>query len=182
MMKHLNKLWMLLVLFLLLWLAFGTPPVHAGDVTLSWTNPDRTFTLVDAGAYTNPAGTKVYLEVADTDDPIATGITISDLEPGTYNFVVVAYSDTGIPSPVSGAATKEVTDFVVTGIVVKILVKIPGDFLLLGVGTVPLGTPCNTGIDVKGHYAVPFDDIVWSDPARNAGTAELPLVVVAKCG
>lgn len=157
-------------------------PAFAGEVTLTWTNPDRTFTMTDAGPYTNPAGTKIYLEVADTADPNVETVVLPGMKPGTYKFVAVSYNDAGVASPVSGAAEKTITAFVTTDIVVKILAKIPGDFLLLGVGTIPLGTPCNTGVSVKDHYAVPFDNIVWSDPARNNGTAELPLIVVARCG
>lgn len=156
--------------------------VLAEGVTISWSNPDRTFNMVDAGPYTNPAGTKIYLEVANIIDSAAETVVLPDMKPGMYRFVAVSYDDKGESSPVSSAAEKVVTEWAVTNIVVKIVSKVPGGFLLLGVGTVPLGTPCDVTEELKGHYAIPQDAVVWSDPARNAGTSPLPLVVVAKCG
>lgn len=157
-------------------------PAYAGDVTLSWTNPIETFTLTPAGPYDNPAGTKIYLEVGNVADPTADSFVLPDMKPGTYKFVAVAYDDQGVSSPVSSEAEKVVTEFTTTNVMVKIVSKIPGGFLLLGVGTTPLGTPCDVTQVVNEHYAVPFDAILWSDPARNAGTAPLPLLVVAQCG
>ena len=155
---------------------------QAEDVTLSWVNPTNTFTLSLAGPYTNPAGTKVYMEVGDTLDPDATSLVLPELKPGTYKFVAVSYDDRGVASPISTEAEKVVTEFTVTDIVVKIVTTTPNGFLLLGVGTIPLGTPCDADQEVNDHYAVPQDEIVWSDPARNAGTAPIPVLVVAKCG
>lgn len=160
----------------------------ADDITFTWTNPTETFTMTTAGPYTNPDGTKLYMEVADITDPNAESFVLPNMKPGTYRFVAVSYDDQGVSSPVSSATEKVVTEFVTTNIVVKIVTKTqlvpgqPGTFLLLGVGTIPLGTPCILGTEVNDHYAVPFDDIVWSDPNRNNGTAELPLLVVAECG
>jgi len=156
-------------------------PVNAGEVTLTWSNPTSEITLTEAGPYTNPGGTRVYQLVADIADPAET-VTLPDMLPGTYTYVAVAYSDTGEASPVSNEAVKIVADFVTTNIVVKIVSKMPSGFLLLGVGTIPLGTPCNVAEEIKGHYVVSQDTIIWSDPARNDGTAPLPLLVVAQCG
>jgi len=157
-------------------------PLQAGEVTLSWTNPTEKMSLTPAGPYDNPAGTKIYLEVGNIADPAAVSFVLSNMTPGTYRFVAVSYDDQGVSSPVSTEAEKVITEFVTTNIVVKIVSKIPGGFLLLGVGTIPLGTTCDLTQEVNGHYAVPFNNIVWSDPARNAGTAPLPLIVVAICG
>lgn len=162
--------------------ALFVSPALAEDVTLTWTNPTDTFTMTAAGPYTNAAGSKIYMEVADTADPNSETAVLPNMKPGTYNFVAVSYDDQGVASPVSGESTKVVTEWVVANIVVKIVSKTPSGFLLLGVGTIPLGTACDLTQEVNGHYVVPQDTVIWSDPARNAGTAPLPLVVVAQCG
>ena len=156
-------------------LALLAGPVLAGDVTLSWTNPDRTFTMTDAGPYENPAGTKIYLEVADTSDPSAESIVLPAMKPGTYNFVAVSYDDQGVASPVSNPATKEVTEFVTTDTTVYYPIPQPNGVLMLEIGSVPLGTPCNPDLPVQQYYAVDRALVTW------VGTAE-PFLVVAQCG
>ncbi len=146
----------------------------ADDIMLTWTNPDRTFTMTDAGAYTNPGGTKIYMEVADTADADIQSFVIPNMKPGTYKFVSVSYDDQGVASPVSNEAEKTVTSFVTIDPAVYIVAKIPGNFLLLVVGTVPLGTPCNPSVEVNGHYSVPSDQVTW--------TGAHDVIAVAKCG
>ena len=99
-------------------------------------------------------------------------------------FIGTAYTTANPPveSKISNTATKTSSGWVVQSIFVRTVSKTPGRFLLLAVGTISLGTACDVTQEVNGHYAVPLDAVVWSDPARNAGTASLPLVVVAQCG
>jgi hypothetical protein len=54
------------------------------------------------------------------------------------------------------------------------VVKQVNSFILLPVGTIPIGTGCFLDQFINGHYAVPRSLVQWS------GTVE-PLVVVAKC-
>jgi hypothetical protein len=151
---------------------------HAEDVTLSWTNPDRTFTMNDAGPYTNPAGTKIYLMVESTSDPAATTLTLPDMKPGTYEFVAVSVDDQGVSSPVSSPATKTVTSFKApAGSTVYQVVTISNGLWALPIGTLSADTECIVEQTVNGKYAVPQDNVTWSPGA----TARPPLVV-ADCG
>ena len=54
------------------------------------------------------------------------------------------------------------------------VIKQADKFLLLVVGTVPEGTPCDTTQAVNGHNVIPTLYVEWS------GTVE-PIVVVGKC-
>ena len=60
--------------------------------------------------------------------------------------------------------------------VVFTVVKQPNRFLLLSVGTVPAGTVCDANNSTNGHWSVPVEAVVWTDPAGSR-----PIVVVAKC-
>ena len=161
------------ILFLLLLPLSG----WAGDVTLTWTNPTGTEECIPGGAYTNPGGTKLYHLIADIPDPTqsVTSHTLTGLKPGTYEYVSTAYDDAGVMSRVSSSATKDVTEFVTTATLVYYPVAQPNSVLMLGIGSVPLGTPCNPDIEVNGHYVIDRALVTW------AGTAE-PLLVVAQCG
>jgi hypothetical protein len=117
---------------------------------------------------------KIWQLVAYIEDPTTESFVIPDLKPGTYTFTVSAVTSTGAESRLSTEADKEITEFVVTDTAVKIVAKIPGDVLLLVVGTVPLGTPCDPEVEVKGHYAVPTDQVTW--------TGAQDILAVAQCG
>jgi len=54
------------------------------------------------------------------------------------------------------------------------IVKRPNAFVLLPVGTIPLGTTCMEEQSVNGYYAVPRELVVWSGSIK-------PDVVVAQC-
>ena len=149
--------------------------VSAGDVTLSWDTADRKSTLTDAGPYSDHAGTKIYMLVAEVDNPNVESVVIPDQKPDTYTYVAVSYDDDGVHSPVTVETVKEVTEFVTTSATVFYPVAQPNGVLMLGIGTVPLGTPCNPNVEVNGNYAVDRALVDW------AGTAE-PLLVVAQCG
>lgn len=147
------------------------------DINLSWTNPTGTFTLADAGPYTNPAGTKIYMEVAEVADPNATSYVLADMKPGTYRFVAVSYDTEGVASPVSNEAEKVVTSFKApAGATVHQIVTINNAIWLLPIGTVTADTECITEQSVNGMYAVPVDAITWSP-----GSTARPPIVVANC-
>ena len=55
-----------------------------------------------------------------------------------------------------------------------IVAKIPSGFLLLVVGTVPLGTACNPDTEVNGYNSVPVSAVTF--------TGAQDVIVVAKCG
>jgi len=152
-------------------------PALAGDVTLSWTNPDMTEQCVAGTAYTNPGGTRLWQLVAEIPDPtqsIST-YTIPAMVPGTYDYVATTYDDQGVESRVSGKAQKIVTEFVTTDTKAYYIIQQPNLFLAVVVGSVPLGTACNPDQSVNGLYSVPQSEVTFT------GTSQ-PLVVVAQCG
>jgi hypothetical protein len=152
--------------------------IFAEAVTLTWTNPDRTFTLADAGPYTNPAGTKIYLKVAETTDPNVTSIEVPNMKPGTYEFVAVSVDDQGVSSPTSNFATKEVTSFkALAGSTVYQIVTIKDGLWALPIGTLSVDTECIADQSVNGKYAVPQTNVQWA-----AGSTARPPLVVADCG
>ena len=152
-------------------------PVQAEEITLSWTNPTETFNMTPAGAYTNPGGTKIYLEVADLTDATATTITLPPYKPGTYRFVAVSYDDQGVASPVSSPAEKVVTSFrALAGSTVHQVVTINNGLWLIPIGTVAADTECIPDQQVNGMYAVPVASVTW-----NSGTTARPPLVVAAC-
>ena len=151
--------------------------VFGEDISLSWSNPTETFTMTTAGAYTNPAGTKIYMEVAEIADPVATSYVLPDMKPGTYRFVAVSYDTEGVASPVSTEAEKVVTSFkALAGATVHQIVTINNAIWLLPIGTVDADTECITEQSVNGMYAVPVDAITWSP-----GSTARPPLVVANC-
>lgn len=147
---------------------------RADDVTLTWTNPTGQETCSDAGPLTDLAGTRIWQLVAEINDPTVETYTISGQLPGEYQFVATSFTDSGEQSRLSGSTTKTVTEFTVTDGTVKTVVRTDNRFLLLPVGTVPMGTTCDPSNSVNGHYAVPRDQVTWSGSVQ-------PQVVVAEC-
>jgi hypothetical protein len=175
--RHLTwaEFWFFLFVVAMISLAFP-PPAKADDITLSWTNPTDTVVESPGPAYTNPGGTRIWQLVAEIPDPeqAITSYVIPGMKPGTYQYVATTYDDQGVESRVSGKAEKVVTDFGVVDERVYIVAKITGNFLLLVVGTAPLGTPCNPDIEVNGMNAIPIDEVTF--------TGARDVIVVAKCG
>lgn len=56
------------------------------------------------------------------------------------------------------------------------VIKQPDVFVLLPIGTVPAGTPCDPNNTVNGRGAVPNSAVIWTSP-----TGSRPIVVVAEC-
>jgi len=158
----------------------------ADDAVLTWTNPSRTESCVDAGPYTNPAGTDIWMKVARISDPDEVTTTLFGLKPGTYEYVATSYSQSGEVSKLSGSATKVVIDFSMKTETAYYVIQQSGVFILLPVGKLPIGTACNPEQEVNGKYAVDVA-LLYSEsededtPYGWTGTAR-PLVVVAQCG
>jgi hypothetical protein len=149
--------------------------LQAEDLTVSWTVPTRTQSCVDAGELTNAAGYKFYSKIAEVTDPTQSSVVIPALKPGDYEIVAVTYTDTGQESFLSNPTVKTVTEFVTTEVTVYYAVQQPERFLLLPVGTVPIGTTCDPDTSVNGFYSVPPSEVT------STGTVT-PMVVLAKCG
>lgn len=144
----------------------------AEDVTLDWTNATEQETCTNSGP-TTIDGVNIWQLVATVDAPLQTYV-IEDQPPGDYTYAATSFNAGG-ESRLSGKTTKTVTAFVTTSELVFYPVAQPDSVLLLGIGTVPLGTPCDPSVSVNGHNAVDRSLVQW------AGTAE-PLLVVAQCG
>lgn len=172
--KWLKRIFFVLAVGAVLWFVLADK-VYADDVTLTWTNPTGQETCSDAGPLPDLAGTRIWQLVAEINDPLVETYTIPGQLPGEYTYVSTSFTDGGEQSRISGSATKTVTDFTVTEGTVKTVVRTNDRFLLLPVGTVPLGTSCDVNNSVNGHYAVPRDQVTWSGNVQ-------PQVVVAECG
>ena len=152
----------------LMW--FLIKDAQAEDVVLSWTNPTSQETCTDAGS-TTIDGVHIW-QLIDTIPTLET-LTIPALKPGSYTYAASAFNTDG-ESRLSGVTTKDVTGFVVVDERAYIVAKLPSRFLLLVVGTVPLGTACDVDAEVNGFNAVPVSEVVF--------TGARDVIVVAKCG
>lgn len=173
----------------------------AADITVLWTNPT---TRTDGSALpaAQLRGTRIdYGTCASTSPPAfgskqgevlapagVTTVIIPDLVPGVYCAVAYARAinptDSTIQeSAASNAATKTIvaappsppTGLTAQSGVAYTVVKQIDRFVLLPVGTIPVGTPCITSQSVNGFYAVPRSAVVWAGSVR-------PDVVVGQCG
>ena len=163
----------------LLALGIVSQAAHGDDITLSWTNPTQTETCTNAGPLTNPAGTRIWMLVADIPDPEQniTSYVIEDQLPGTYDFVATTYDTDGSESRVSGKATKEVTSFIApSGSTVYQAVTIASGFWFVPMGTVAADTDCDVNTVANGRYRIPIDSVTW-----NPGVDARPVVVFANC-
>ena len=155
-------------------IALATLPADyacAEDITLTWTNPTQQETCTDSGT-TTIDGINIWQLVATIDAP-ATEYVIPAQKPGTYTYGATAFNADG-ESRLSGIVEKTATAFTVTDERAYIVAKTNGRFLLLVVGTVPLGTPCDPEVSVNGYHSVPIDAVTF--------TGVRDVIVVASCG
>lgn len=101
--------------------------------------------------------------------------------PGNWCFYGVHKNKQGGLSDASNPVFKTVyhvpappANLTVQGETVYYVIQRANRFLLLPVGTVAIGTPCNRLEYVNGFYVVPTDQVTWTSNTR-------PLVVVAQC-
>jgi len=177
--------------FILIALCFLSYQAGAGEAILTWTAPTQN---TDGTPLTDLAGFKIYIGTTaggpypvsvDIADPAATTVTIPNLTAGsTYWFVSTAYNSAATvqesdhsnevsktipfptPMPPSGLTVQDLTVFTIVDQVNR--------FVLLPVGTVPVGTPCITAETVNGHHVVDRALVNWSGDIQ-------PVVVVANC-
>ena len=164
------QFWFFVALILFLSLAFP-PKAKAEDVTLSWTNPTEAESCTNAGS-TTIDGVNIW-QLVGTIPSANTTYTITAVKPGSYTYAATAFNSDG-ESRLSGVTTKDVVGFAVVDTRAYIVAKIPGRFLLLVVGNVPLGTACDPDVEVNGMNVVPVDQVTF--------TGAHDVVVVAKCG
>lgn len=87
--------------------------ISLGSVTLSWTAPTQN---EDGSSLTDLAGYKLYwgttpgtyTDSVTIDNPGITTYVVENLAPGTYEFVATSFTEAGIESQYSGAATKTI--------------------------------------------------------------------------
>ena len=172
--RHLTNLEIVTFIAIVVIIGWLFPPkAKADEVTLTWTQPIQN---EDGTTLTDLAGIRIWQLVGETTDTAQTSYVISGLQPGDYTYIATAYTtaDPPVESKISNTAEKVVGGLTVIDTRVYIVAKIPGDFLLLVVGTVPLGTACNSNVIVKGMNSVPVDQVTF--------TGARDVVVVAQCG
>lgn len=155
----------------------------AADVDLSWTAPtlNEDGSLIATTCATDPgtclAGFKIYygttsgvydLGPDNIVDPLAVTHTVTGLNNNTtYYFVATAYNVAGEESTYSGEATKVIGP-VVPGPPLNLTVvdsiaytySISKDkVVMVPVGTVPTGTPCDPSMSMNGYYLVNVDSV-----------------------
>lgn len=178
----------------LLWLLALAPLLAwAGTVPLTWTNPTK---RTDGTALTNLASTKVYRASTAAGLSSATAIatvpapatTYTDIAPGgqTWFYATTAVDANGLESaqtnPVSAivpvSPPNPPTNLTVGSITAFDIVKTPGKLAMLAVGTVPLGTPCDTSNGTisagRAYYAVPAASVTFFGSVK-------PPVIFASC-
>lgn len=159
-----------------------------GSVTLVWIAPTENedgSPLTDLAGFMIYWGTEsgVYPNSIRIEDPAKTTYLVENLPTGTYEFVATAFNAEGIESRFSDPTTRFVHAGVrpappealsVADLTVYTIVKQTNRFVLLPVGTVPIGTSCIPEQNINGMYVVNRDSVQWT------GTVQ-PLVVVADC-
>lgn len=146
--------------------------VPANQARLSWSVSGAvdSFSL-HAGPLTNFYTEVIEIPGAERDYVYVAGF------PGTRFFALSATDDEGT-SELSNEVAKTLSLQVIIEQeeVVYTVVKQVNRFVLLPVGTVPIGTMCDLENTVNGLGAVPTEDVVWTSP-----TGSRPIVVVAQC-
>lgn len=147
---------------------------YAGEAVLSWTPPLEQIKNCESEPLTGLLGYRIYMLVAEVEDPEIDTYTITGLEPGEYTFTSTAYKD-GAESLMSNSATKTIGPLEVIDDRAYVLAKIDDGFLTVVAGTVPLGTACSSDHEVNGLRVVPADAVTWSGTVRD-------VLVLAECG
>lgn len=155
----------------------GTAIPATGDAALDVTV--LSYSECDPGDVLKPIRTT--LEVPAT----VLGFTVEMTTPGDFCFAAYHRNVAGTWSALSNVAKKTVVgvppvepplvDPKVIDTRAYSVAKIDDGFLLIVIGSVPLGTPCDINQTVNGKYAVPHTEVTFSG-INDSGT------VVADCG
>ena len=168
-----------------LWLLVLSVSVQAAPITLSCTLPTEN---TDSTPLTDLAGIRFY-ESQVTGGPYTQiadepGCTVDiDRPSGDWYFVATAYNDAGEESDYSNETLKNIssipappTGLTVTGSLLAYGLSQTRDVLTTyPIGRVPLGTECDTSMQVNNMYQVPWAAVVWVGSAR-------PEFIIAECG
>jgi len=165
-----------------MWLAWGASLVHAGEVTLSWTNPVEQEQCTNAGPLPDLKGIRVYELVAETSDPALTSVTLTGKLPGEYTYVATAYVLDENLDPVESRTTtnvvKTVTEFkALAGSTAYQPVMISTGWWMIPMATMDADTQCDVTQSANGYYRVPQGSYTWLD-----GSTARPVMLVAECG
>lgn len=153
-------------------LLFSIGLAQAGEVPVTWKAPTQN---CDGTPLTNLAGYRLRWGTGLVELPAsALSHTIPNLPPGNWWVSIAAFNSTGQESEFV-SATSAVTELKTIAPDVYTIVKRTDRFVLLKVGTAPLGTSCLADQTINGHYAVPRSSVAWSALVR-------PDIVVALCG
>jgi len=177
-------------------LSLPTDEALANQVTLSWTNATQNTdgTPIEETGPTALASTVIEWSACDpetsmvqvplqevTVPPTITEYTI-DTGSGTFCFHAKHVNEAGESSDWTNVVTRTVNakplppgDWVAQAVTVYSVSKLTDGFLLLAVGKVPVGTPCDKTQSVNGKYVVPTSAVEWD-------TSNRAPVVVADCG
>jgi hypothetical protein len=152
-------------------------PIPTGTLTLTWEAPTEN---TDGTPYTNPGGFKIYYGTMQgtyansrtINDPAARNYLLDMLPYATYYVVATAFSTAGAESAYSNVASATVqskpdvpvlaagaTVVGPEGVAYTIFQSL-NNGVLVPIGTVPVGTPCNGNIGFRDEsnrvmYAVP---------------------------
>jgi hypothetical protein len=146
----------------------------AGEAELSWLPPTA---RCDGKPLVGLQGYSLLWGQARQELGVAPQVhTIRGLSPGTWWFSLSAIDGDGEQSEfLTVSKTIEPADFKTTSTDVFTIVKRTDRFVLLKVGTAPIGTQCIADQMINGHYVIPRAAVVWGGLVR-------PDVVVARCG
>lgn len=168
---------------------------YSQDTNLTWTNATQNVdgtdippTGPDALASTTIEWSRCDPETSMVQVPFEIEVVTPDITEktittgsGTFCFRAKHTNEAGASSDFTPVVVKVINaipmppgDFVVSALTVYSVQKLNDGFLLLAIGKVPLGTPCDRTQTVNGKYVVPADEVIWD-------TANRAPVVVADC-
>jgi hypothetical protein len=195
----------LLLLGLDAYAAEADPDTPTDEAHLSWDAPVKNVDGTDLpqcpadhveGTLTTPncldgfivhwgLGSRDYMANLKLEDQAQRDLVFANQPLDTYFFTLTAYDSAGDISAYSNEVSKTLTEpvgplppVILPAESAVFTVKMqPDQFLLFNVGIVPAGTECFPDRNAPtGYGVVPFDDVIWTDPA-----GPRPVAVVSRC-
>lgn len=154
-------------------MALMIPSASAGEANLTWEAPTTNCDGSPIGAIQ-----KYDLRYGQSTGEVPADLTawrITGLKPGTWWFSLAAVTADGVSEFTTAEKVVAPAEFVTLEPTVYTVVKRTDRFVLLPVGSAPVGTQCIATETLNGHYVIPRSAVTWSGSVR-------PDVVVAKCG